>query len=587
MESQINLQSVESQINLQPTAKPFILTLSDHQLLELSELQWAFALDMSSSTGKDFSVVGRDLEISGSTEKKFSPISTYLDVECNFARSIQKNLKKKPHIIAWNDIAVLVPEIMNVCSPNGGTHPECVLKSENTKKILKKSQVLVLMTDGKINPENVRLFTNFLVKKYKHFRAIIGVLFGRITQGYSALQPYEINTSVLAGLGAMGNSCILFHNSYNTYVMNAWGAFYDIWKPVDIEKGTVWPGFGDPAVTTINPEDLNKIKIKIPKDSDMENKLIESNYIPMGQNCFFKRSKFLKSNPEWNEFMNLPWTRICLLFKTTCIYEDLLKWFLKQRKRFADEFFPDPIQNEIFDDIIDQIVNKKSKQNMNSYFEMRRKSHVSNYSTISYEEIKQIITDPKLLALYKFFDDMAKIIHHDFQNRYSENTYTAYTLSYSYYKNSDVFMDVDFNYPLKWLQDFKAHKNNFNSNNSNLFECSICFNEDIPFVILRRRIYMRDTPNKPLDYFYKEIVCGSCAQLFCNKGTDPVRVKCFAALPIVKLNDRKSIELFKQKFREIIIVGKEEGVEQRVQWIISELANNLPNELQNIVKQFC
>lgn len=130
-----------------------------------------------------------------------------------------------------------------------------------------------------------------------------------------------------------------------------------------------------------------------------------------------------------------------------------------------------------------------------------------------------------------------------------------------------------------------------------MFECSICFNEDIPFVILREKIY--GIQAKPLDFFYNKIVCGSCAQLFCNRKRDPVHVKCFAAFPVVKFNNKKSVKLFVEKFRETMIVwevnerpdegvdeGADERVDERVPWFMNALTDNLPNELKDIMKQF-
>lgn len=404
---------------------PFLITLPTFQLSELSKCQWTFALDRSLSTGNEFFNNTR-----------------ILDIERDLAMQMAKNLEKKPNVIAWNNNAVPVTKIMDVCIPSSVSNPECILK--DTKKILMESQVLVLMTNSKIKPYEVESFATLLFQTCNHLLAIIGVIVERITNGYSILQPYQINTSVFAGLGAMGNSCILFHNGYETYVMNAWGEFYDAWKPVNVEKRTVWPGFGDPSisVTTINPKDLSGIKIKIPSDKEMENKLIKKNYIPIGQNCFFKYSKLLEPYPEWDEFPNLPWSRICLFFKTTGRYRELLNWFLGQKKMFANKFFPNPTKKETFNNILDQIVNDRSRQNMDTYIQMRRASHINKYSIMDDTEIKKIITDTKLLLLFIFFKNMANIIHYDFHDKDNNNTYTTYSMSY--YKNPEIITDGDF-----------------------------------------------------------------------------------------------------------------------------------------------
>ena len=94
---------------------------------------------------------------------------------------------------------------------------------------------------------------------------------------------------------------------------------------------------------------------------------------------------------------------------------------------------------------------------------------------------------------------------------------------------------ASFTEPYLWYTQFvRATKND-----SIKYECSICCDVSMPFIILRKKINKRklyEFDLRPLDYFYPEFLCNKCADYFCHNKIDPVRVKCIAALPLINLN---------------------------------------------------
>jgi len=508
------------------------------------------------------------IDNSGSTGEQFScSISTLvLDVEKNLITQFIRGLSATISLMLWNSYSKIIESVRQIDNPAGGTNPSCIFETKETLALIGDSKVAVIMTDGKIEADSILSFGKGMAACGKHLKAIIGIIVG----DKSGITPSAVNISVL--LPAMiSNACILFYDGTNIYVVWTSGIFKTIWNPHDITEVSTWP-----QVTQISIESIHKLLVPFYNERN-ETRLLETGYIPFGES-FFNPTMLLLSNPVWEEFEKLPFDRICQYFKVMGKCQELLDWFTSQKDKFLKDFIGENEQADNINELINTLrkrsknITNSDKPLISSYIKTRNYSLVRRYLGDSeIQEIANLTHDPRIIQLVTFFGNMMRTIEEDNRTQYNGSSYTASSLSStryvfgkiktsvdkaSYTNTKCTHITADFTKPYKWYCQFKSL---YPLHGSCTDSCSICFEQCSPFILIRKPFPMQSKEliqyfhNHPLDYIYPEIVCCKCADYFCLRKQDPVRVNCIAAIPIVKLttNSEKNYYVCFSKLTEL------------------------------------
>lgn len=486
------------------------------------------------------------IDISGSTSTVFADKASFLYIEYLFVDYLGKQLSKTPFYVAWDDRASKITDLSILCA-RGNTDPTCIFETPEIDETIKQTEVMVIITDGEIGADSISRFSSCMIGKGVHIKAVIGVIVGRRTNLHDGLLKKPSNTNASVLIPAMiSNSCILFYNWHSIYVMWASGAFHQEWKPNEIIDSTGWID-----VTHTSFENLSNINISYP-DTMVENDYLSNGYIPLGMGQYFNPDVFLNSSPTWEQLHELPFDRICQYFKVTLRCTELFEWASRQKNRFLAEF---EVESDLsLYHLLDSILEHKNDIVINKYCYTRDSTIIRRY--IDDEDLDQISSDPRICQLVKFFRNMMKIISEDQRGQHHTSSYTISAISRSRYAfhlssaSDRQQMICGFTEPLKWIKKFKFM---YPDHKSQQIECSICCEMDIPFILLRKHLDMNnleDIAEHLLEYLYPHLICSKCADFFCVKGQDPVRVPCYATIPLVKLIGESKIK-YLEKFMDI------------------------------------
>jgi len=525
------------------------------------------------------------IDISGSTNNPFTENITVLDVEKSFVEALLPELKHAPKFIKWESCAHIVSGI-DFLTPTGGTSPASILDNADTLAVVQECDVMIILTDGEIGNHYVTLFGKYMLQHATHLKAIIGVIVGRRTNRtrHDIKKPSEIDVSVLVP-AMISNSCILFHNSNNTYIMWSGGVFKDEWKPADITNTIDWA-----SVTQTNFQKMCNILIPIP-DADMEKELIQNKYIPFGEGIYFNPENLLTSQLSWDQMLTLPFDRICQYFRVSQNYDQLLDWFKKQKDRFIQEFMIDSNEKDNVDQLIMEMSmdhGRQSNHTIGSYIQSRNRALARRY--VDDNEIENLFSDHRIVRLIQLFRNILEVMEEDNRTQNMNATYTTASVSSTRYftnnkqsistgyatRTTCTSITVDFSEPYKWVQQF----NHLYPNHASLkAECSICMENDTVCVIIRKPIdcnNINDLVDHATTYFYPQPMCSKCAGFFCEKGMDPVRVPCCVAIPLVNLVEKSSAYFFSSFMKITNCENKEKNKPSSTNLLLRWL-NNITN----------
>ena len=446
------------------------------------------------------------IDISASTMDSLTQTKKIIDVEIGFIKDLSAHLTLPPLLVSWASTAQVLNDLAEI-KPGGNTDPVVIFDTEEIDTIIDKTEVAVIITDGEITGDNIKNFAQKMRFRGKYFQAVLGIIVGRRTNDDNVLiNPGDINVSVL--LPAMlANSCILLHNSLENYVMWSSGPFAQQLRAVHIDAETRWRD-----ISTVSFGKLATLDIPHYSKS-MINNLHRIGYHNYGD-VFFNPNMLLTSSPSISEILSFPFDIICRHFRSTSRYSDLLSWTIEQKNRLLQLLLDEQIQSSI----------------------------------ISVDD------------LFRLFDRVIESMNIDIDTQCVGSAYTAASLSSNRYsitnrpiidkKNDMPEITVTLEQPLTWIEKFMSLHN---LNHVRSIECGICVEKDIPFVIIRDHITQNnidDFINNPTNYFYPQVVCRRCADFFCKKKEDPVRVGCIAAMPLM------SGMRYKSNNNYITIVGK-------------------------------
>ncbi|BCS83452.1 hypothetical protein QLL95_gp0671 [Cotonvirus japonicus] len=550
----------------------FFTKLSSESIQTLGELKICFCIDNS-----------------GSTSKIFANINSYLDVEINFVREIVKHLKYKPKYISWETIALNISNLINIKS-GGATNPSSLFEDKKTYQTILNSNVMFILTDGQIIVDEVNKFGLLMNKCGAHLQAVIGVIVDRRTnkKSFDIKNPAEINTSVL-NPAMISNSCILFYNLKNIYVMWSSGVFLNTWKPHNIKKNSTWND-----ITTISFESICNTIIPTP-NIESHSSLIKSGFISFGNGLYFNPDEFLKSKPNIYNIMHYPFNQICQHFKIMLKYEKLYTWFNSIKNDYISKTIHDTM-NKIKSLISDSNLGDYRPENKDEFIKNRNLALMCKYINKSNVDVDDFIIDVNINSVIKFIRHMTKIIGQDVKLHKTSNGYSAFNTSRSRYEsfsdndsensldyNSGDDLDYDLNDDLNndlsngldennssesesesYSFNLPAEKlhmcNNTicwinNNHNSSLskHKCHICSKESTPCILVKNKINpfnINLIENNPIDYFYSKTMCDKCASLFCEY---PIinQTQCCYIIPIINV-DKNNVDSYLKHLIEII-----------------------------------
>lgn len=457
------------------------------------------------------SKVGFFIDVSASTEKIFADGYTFIEIFKRFYLLISLHLVKKSKIMIWDNNATWVEDEKQIVSnPTGGTNPQCIFDADTSA--MADLDTVIILTDGEIKSDYVTAFRLSMIKYAQHIKTVIGVIVGR--RGHR--KPSDINVSVLIP-AMVSNSCIIFHNTKNNYVMWATGTCNTAWQPIKINFNTSWD-----SITCIKIDDILSLIQVVHCDINL-NKLIKQKYLAFGNGLFFNAEFFLKCEPTMEEFLNLPFNLICLYFRICKESHRLLSWFVVQKKRF----FVESISN------VNYICNRNN--------------------TLAWQYTNDVkisqIADSRFVPIILFFRDIEEAMVED--EPYTASSINKYTIHGMDWTSDDsMFNDHNFSWArfsevYKWVFYFEKV---YPEHGTPKIECTICGEEDVPCILIRKKICYDELLT--YDFFYPKIVCVKCGDYFCLQKKDPQHVACIATLPLINLND-KTKEVYIEAFRHI------------------------------------
>lgn len=533
-----------------PQNQPFV-TLPIESTTALKNLRVCFCIDNSGSTGSKYG--SNIVYLFGPSTNDSTP--SVLDIEKAFTNKMRSDWITKPTFIAWNSAAVDVESVEQITS-GGGTAPSTIFEGP-TLITITNSDVLVLITDGQIGSGEIRHFGETMTKCGTHLKAIIGVIVGK-----RSASPADANVSVLVPT-MISNGCILGTDAEESAVMWSCSAFKSAWNPTEIVEDTTWD-----LVSKINPAAICNLEIPSVNKAQEEN-LRSGGYIPMGSGLFFHPNHLLQSEPTWDDLVTLPFDRICQYFKVTNRCNELVTWFKKLNDKFVTEFTAaNPEEKDNVNRLIQEIEQgrrpRRDANVLTSYRSTRNRALVRQH--MNDEHIDDLLDDPRLVTLMQFFRNMMQIMREDEVMQHDAGTYTTSSMAPSRYTSMKKASDpttkltgsttapltkitAKFNEPFKWFCQFnKLYVNHRTptsapveataSNAQPKVECSICYESSTPFILIRKHFDTNNLENlmtSPSSYFYPQILCAKCAGYFCNQQIDPVRVRCYGAVPLVTL----------------------------------------------------
>lgn len=165
----------------------FITVKKSYNERKYSECKQSAFIDCSGSTGQ--------------TYKIGNSYVTRLDYEKEIAKKILTN---QTNIFYWNT------QIFSNTEPNGGTEPQCIFRNEKSKQIFDDSEIILFMTDGEINQNDVTEFSNQLKSRLNKALYICVIVSSHMDD------ISNLNVSVLAPIMMASNVLCLYFDCEKT-----------------------------------------------------------------------------------------------------------------------------------------------------------------------------------------------------------------------------------------------------------------------------------------------------------------------------------------------------------------------------------
>jgi hypothetical protein len=437
------------------------------------------------------------IDVSGSTNDKLDD-STVLAAELKLAKMIVHNFDpehQKLDIIKWDTNATKVTDRvpLNDFSPqgnlnsittnmNGGTKPMCIF---NHQDVIRSADVLVIMTDGKIEQKDVTDFGQAMTNFGCHLIAVVGVVVGachnitdadaienarkvnhpswRLIPPRRRTKPSDIDVSVLVP-AMISNACILYYDSTNIYVMWANGCFVNAFKHIEINDKSKWED-----ITVIQARNLGNVVCDV-CDPMQVLLLRDKFYVPIGNSTFFNLNNFLLSVPSFDSLIAIPptvWGWICQYCKVNNRFMELYSWFKQQNERLISELGISNNDKDSFNELMTQMIQNRNSMRNAMHDAMHDAMHNANHMTrlsssyismrnqrigrryiASDEDIETRLNDQRAVQLIRFFRVMLQILDEDAAILHSQSSairgsvYSTGIISSSRYSSAHISTNV-------------------------------------------------------------------------------------------------------------------------------------------------
>ncbi|MEM3063183.1 MAG: hypothetical protein QW303_06550, partial [Nitrososphaerota archaeon] len=180
---------------------------------------------------------------------------------------------------------------------------------------------IIIVTNFIEKNDDVKKFSQHIIEKAKKLRSIIVVIIGREDS------PNKVRMDVIKSF-IFCDSCILYYDIKNIYIIWSHGYFRELWKPVDVNNNSSWD-----HIVRISYHDFVNITIPF-YDSFLMDNLIAYGYVSFGHGLFFNPGILLEDQPNFENLMNYPFDLVRKYFFINGDYHRFLMWFLMQRYIF-------------------------------------------------------------------------------------------------------------------------------------------------------------------------------------------------------------------------------------------------------------
>lgn len=444
--------------------------------------------------------------------KKNGKYITYGDAEIKFMRKILKFIKltknylRLHYVFINSEVTILKDYTFEKLpyKPYGELSLAGIFNNGRSFNIMTDEidVAIVIVTNFIEKNDDVKKFGQYISGKAKKLRSIIVVIVGKEDK------PSKVRIDVINSF-IFCDSCILYYDIKNIYIMWSHGYFRKLWKPIDINNNPLWD-----HMIRISYHDFVNIRIPF-YDSFLIDNLVAYEYVSFGHGLFFNPGILLEFQPKFENLMNYPFNLVRKYFFVNNDYHQFLMWFL--------------IQKYIFD------LNGKGKL----------------------KDLEEELTC--------FFDKMENLIKNDLLELGMISLNISKTKNiYKLVRVIDKYGPMDL---IKWYYYFENYcfGDLVESLEVQKITCSICLNKGFPFVLIRKRVdeeILKVTKNV-YSYFYKYLVCFRCAEKSLFKGVDPVRSKIIEILPLIILHPCLE-HLFVQHFFQIVNIDGRNSYDNKI-----------------------
>ncbi|MEM3063716.1 MAG: hypothetical protein QW303_09285, partial [Nitrososphaerota archaeon] len=469
-----------------------ILKLSENGFKFLKQCKIGFFVDTSYHANSS-------VNINGNIQTLFNFEVLIVHVMCKY---LEHN---EYYFISWNDYITIVPSYLELRVSDRIANIPRIFKNIHSYEIIKKIEVAIIITPGKLCENETIEFCHYVVSKVQDLKSIIFLIVGK---NYEK-ELFESFERILKITSSMLSNCTVVYCIPN--FQN--GNFVEIGDAKNHYQVQTY-------IHQMTLEDI--MYLKIPTYNEI-NSL--HGYTSLGHGIYIDPQFLLQYQFNAYELLTSPLNEICRYFCSGERCLDFLQWIQKE-KHFIQLHECDNMGIKALDTMA---YNKQEALICLDIIEKR----VYNYICINPRSVLLYslnILLPRIQKKNKSFvgDDMLYLDH------------TIKCIDFDPYEH--YFM-----YPNVWYYNFI--RSNFDqSSEIPLMSCSICFETKIePFILIRKKL-TKDLPvllknvilNKEhnrelLSYFYKEILCARCANILIHEsGKDPQRQTVIAALPLVK-----------------------------------------------------
>lgn len=467
------------------------------------------------------------IDISGSTSNYSyaDPTKDILDLEVGLA---QKFDNSNDQCIAWHSDAKI--DKLDKLRSSACTNPENIYHNPQCLDLIKKSNVLILYTDGEISANNIVKHSIEVSKHCNHLNMTIGVLI--LDRCYKS--PGMINISVLSS-AMISNSLILCNRVGGVSILWATGDIAMKLPYIEITDTTLWKDIPIIQVSEI----LNATVV-------LSNVEPPVGYSKLSNDMYIATDKLLTNNISYSDFKQLPLQTLLKTYRDLGKLNEFRHWLKnieqpeidKILKQVNDEDITDENLIKEVDDLYEKLltldINDPNRDTIrNKYIECRNK--IQSIIKIKDDKLKQLLTPIK-----STFADLYYNIH-----ELQSSSYNLVSMNINLQSNRAKRMDLATDFNIEHIYELD-HTNSLKT------ECSICYQEDTTCILLRKHKNPEENTNDyslnwPLatgchntEILSPTLVCTKCAEYFVNRKQDTVRVETTHALPMVSLATKEN-----------------------------------------------